>query len=157
LHPEDVGVGAVDFGLDDSGYIGLKLDIVDEEEFAILVDGGGDVSLIGALLDVAGIEAKDAGGVGGAETDRGVGPIVVAIDGNVDLATLGGEFDGFVVAHGGFDKEGVGPVDVVGAEVEGDVDEVDAVVGEKAHLDTFGQGGGDEEEEADYGEETFHF
>ena len=39
LDTEDVGLVAVNLGLDNPGDIGLKLDIVDEEELAILSHG----------------------------------------------------------------------------------------------------------------------
>ena len=104
------------------------------------VDVDGKVALVGALFDVAGVEAKDAGSVGGAEVDGGVAAVVVAVNGHVYLAALGGEFDGFVVADVLFYQRGVVAVDVIGAKVERDVDEVDGVVGEEPYLHAVGRG-----------------
>ena len=147
---------AVNFGLHNPGNIGLELDIVDEEELAILSHRDLEVALVGTLLEVAGIEAEDAGGVGGEEVDGGVVAIVVAIDGEVDLAARRGELDGLVVAHGSLDN-GVGALNIVESEVERDINQVDGVVGKETHFDTLGRGAECKEEEAEYGEGVFHF
>ena len=69
LHAEDVGVGAVYLRLHYTGDIGLEFHIIDDLQVSPLVHADGQVAFVCALLDVAGIEAEDAGGVVGDERD----------------------------------------------------------------------------------------
>ena len=140
LDTEDVGLGTVNFGLDDTGDVGLEFNIVNEEEFAVFVDRDEEVAFVGALFEVARVEAENAGGVGGYERDAWVAAIVVAVDGDVDVVAVGGEFNGLVVANFGFEENGVVGIDVIVAKVERDVDEFDSIVGEEADFDTVGLG-----------------
>ena len=66
--------------------------------------------------------------------------IVVAVDGDVDVVAVGGELDGLVVAHFGFEEKCVVGIDVIVAKIERDVDEFDSIVGEEADFDTVGLG-----------------
>ena len=69
LHPEDVTLAPIDFGLHYTGYVGLEFYIVDDEEFSVFAYGDNEVTLIGALFYIAGVETENAGRVGGRESD----------------------------------------------------------------------------------------
>ena len=148
LDAEDVCLVAVDFALDDAGDIGLEIDIVEEEHVTILEERYFEVAFVGALLAVLWVEAEDAGGVGGFETDGSESTIVGLVDADVNLFPFRSKDDGEAFANHVFD-EFVGPVaggvEIIVAEVDRDVDTFDGVGGVEAHLHvlTMGISGGE--------------
>ena len=103
LDSEDIRIVTIYLWLNDTGNIGLKFHIIDEEQFAILVDLDKKVSFVGSVFDVAGVKAEDAGGVVSRETDGVVVAIVVTVDGHMYLLPRGSELYWFTNTYFGFD------------------------------------------------------
>ena len=81
--------------------------------------------------------------------------IVVAVDSDVNFTSGGGQFYGPAGSHFGFDYGSVVGIEVVCAEVERDIDLVDAVVGKETYLDPVGVGTESNGDETDYEQKTF--
>ena len=116
--------------MDDTGDVGLELDIVDEEKGAVLEELDVEIALVGALLAVGGIEAENAGGVGSFEANSLEGTVVGLVDADMDAFAVNGENDRTPLANhvlNEFIGAVGGAVEVVVAEVDGDIDALDGV------------------------------
>ena len=140
LDAEDVGMLAVDLALHHTGDIGLELHIVQQHQVTALVGPDFEVALIGALLAPFGVDAEDAGGVGGLEAQVAEGAVVGLVHLDVHLSPLGADGHRAAVAHHVLQQAVAVDIEVVGAEVEGYGEGADGVVAVEAHLHLVGVG-----------------
>ena len=109
----------------------------------------------GALLAPLGVDAEDAGGVGSLEAQGVEGAVVGLVDADMQLFAFGTDKHRAAFSHHVFQQLVAVGVEVVVAEVEGDVKGADGGVGIETHFDLVGvccQGHGEEQE---YGKDAF--
>ena len=141
LDAEDVGLGAVDFALHYAGDVGLELHVVDQQHLAAFEECDVEVALVGALFAALRVDAEDAGGVGGFEAEAGEAAVVVVVDADMQVVAFCADEHGAPLADHILQQVGVVGIEVVGSEVEGDVECGDIVGGVEPHAHPFGGGG----------------
>ena len=147
LEAEDVGLLPVDFALHHACDVGLELHMVHQQQVAALEETHFEVAFVGALLGILGVEAEDAGGVGGLEPQGGEGAVVGLVDAHMQLFAFRTDDDGASLAHHVLDELVVVGIEVVVAQVEGDVEALDRDIGIDADLHFVGVGGEGKQQE----------